>query len=122
MGLAGGVWSEQWGVDGLRDGFQRRCNELVRIIGKILRLVPGWSTSVAEVRIAGAASLAIRTSRSIPPSRRRWRSGGVGACCVGIGPLLEVIEAPLHDARVLDAMTCMDALMPRAQDARERPR
>lgn len=41
--------------------------------------------------------------RSIALSRGRRRSSGVRGRCVGIGPLLGVIQDPLHDRRVLAA-------------------
>lgn len=62
------------------------ASELVRAVGKFLRSVPGWGTSVAVGRRPGAASLAPCASRSISLSRHWRRSGGVRARCVGIGP------------------------------------
>ena len=63
--------------------FKVPASELVRAIGKFLRLVPGWGTSVAAGRSAGAASLATWVSRSIALNRSRRRSSGVFARCVG---------------------------------------
>ena len=106
------------GVDGRGDGFQRPCERVGRAIGKLLRCVPGWGTSEAVGRSAGAAALATWALRSIPLSRRRRRSGGVRGRCVGFRPLREVVQDPLHDRRVLDAGDHLDgaAALPRFGD------
>ena len=50
---------------------------------------PGWGASVAAGRSPGAASLGIK----IHLAESRWRrSGRVGARCVGIELLLEVVQ------------------------------
>lgn len=83
--------------------FKDPVSEVVRPIGEFLRSVPGRGTSVAVGRSQRAASLATWAPRSILLSHRRRRAGGADARCVGFGPLLDVIQDPLHDGRILDA-------------------
>jgi len=83
----------------------RTACEQVTIAGQCgnLLLTRVGGTSGAVRRSAGAAALATWASRSVSLSRRRRCAGRVGARCVGIGPLLEVVQDPLHHRWVLDA-------------------